>query len=657
VIKTFPKAMNKKSIYIFVAAVAAALLIGIGVGRFALSPDADHAGHASATGSVMDSTTGSDEPTTWTCSMHPQIQQPEPGDCPICGMDLIPLEKDAGADDGPRVMSMSEASRALADIQTTEVIRDFPVAEVSLVGKLAYDETREKSLTARFPARIDELFVNYTGIRVNQGDHLAKVYSPELLSAQRELLTAYRADPGSSITRAAREKLRLWDLLPAQIEALIESGEAKDQFVLKAPISGIVVTKNVKEGDYLKTGETLFKIVDLSVLWANLAAYESDLPWLRYGQEVGFTVESFPGESFHGQIVFIEPEVDPVSRTIPIRVNVPNEGERLKPGMFVRAVVASKLAAAGEVYAPDFAGKWISPMHPEVVKDGPGQCDVCGMDLVPAEALGYVDHPGADAPLIVPTSAVLRTGKRAVVYLEKPNTERPSYEGREVVLGPRAGGHYIITAGLDAGDRVVTNGAFKIDSALQIQAKPSMMSAHEGAKGEGYGKDGPQGEGRGARDESEAPQLIAADQLDALLPHYLHLQKALADDNLNETKNALKALMQVTGHEGRLAKLIHDMMAAEDIDGIRRPHFETLSNALIDALKASPLPQAHSPSPLYIMHCPMVYDDRGADWLQSSEALRNPYFGASMLKCGEIIETWGLNGAQDEGRGKGEDSE
>ncbi|MFO8026115.1 MAG: efflux RND transporter periplasmic adaptor subunit, partial [Opitutales bacterium] len=321
--------MNKKLSLILLAAVVVALLIGIGVGRFALSPEAAHSGDAADTSADAGEDTASDESQTWTCSMHPQVQEDEPGDCPICGMDLIPLEEDEGGDDGPRTMSMSKASRALADIQTTEVVRDFPEAEVPLVGKLAYDATREKSLTARFPARIDELYVNYKGIPVKKGEHLAKVYSPELLSAQRELLTSHRAAPDSSITQAAREKLRLWDLLPEQIDAIIESGEAKDQFVLKAPISGIVATKNVKEGDYLQTGETLFKIVDLSVLWANLAAYESDLPWLRYGQEVDFTVESFPGETFQGQIAFIEPEVDPVTRTIPIRVNVPNPEKRL----------------------------------------------------------------------------------------------------------------------------------------------------------------------------------------------------------------------------------------------------------------------------------------------------------------------------------------
>ena len=574
--------------------------------------------------------------------MHPQIQQPEPGDCPICGMDLIPLVDDGGADEGPRTMSMSESSRALAEIQTSLARADYPEAQVRLVGKLDYDETLEKSLTARFPARIDALFVNYKGIPVAKGDHLAEVYSPDLLSAQRELLTAYRADPNSSITRAAREKLRLWDLVPEQIDAIIESGEAKDNFVLKAPIGGVVVAKNVKEGDYVKTGESLFKIVDLSRLWAYLDAYESDLPWLRYGQDVAFTVEAIPGTTFHGQIAFIEPEVDPKTRTVPIRVNVPNPDGQLKPGMFVRATVASRLAEDGKVYAPEFAGKWISPMHPEVVKDGPGACDVCGMDLVPAEELGYVDPSAKSAPIIVPTSAVLRTGKRAVVYVEKPDAERPTYEGREIVLGPRAGDFYLVAAGLDAGERVVTNGAFKIDSALQIQAKPSMMNPEGGGPTPGHDHGGP-APGKVTPDAAD-PHAghaidnrleIPAEQAAQLTGPYLTMQSALASDDLDAAKAQAKAMMAITGHSGSLPEMLHNMLAADDLEGMRKPHFETLSMAMIAAVKDTP---ERFDQDFYIMHCPMVYGDRGADWLQATDQLRNPYFGATMLKCGEVKE-------------------
>ena len=620
--------MNKKTVLIFSTSIFAALVLGVLLGRSFFS-SGDH-GHATET--IPFSDTKSHGPTIWTCSMHPQIQQPEPGNCPICGMDLIPLKSDAIADDGPRVMSMSEASRALAEIQTTAVERDFPEAEIRLVGKLNYDETREKSLTARFPARIDELFVNFTGIRVKKGEHLAKVYSPELLTAQRELLTAWRADPNSSITRAAQEKLRLWDLLPEQIDAIIESGEARDHFVLKAPIGGIVVARHVSEGNYVKTGEPLFKIVDLSVLWAYLDAYESDLPWLRYGQDVAFTVESFPGEEFHGQIAFIEPLVDRKTRTIPVRVNVPNNGMRLKPGMFVRGVVKSRLAEDGRVYAPEFSGKWISPMHPEIIKDGPGSCDVCGMDLVPAEDLGYVENKTGSAPLVIPSSAVLRTGKRAVVYVEKSNTDLSAFEGREIVLGPRAGDYFIVNAGLDAGERVVTNGAFKIDSALQIQAKPSMMNPEGGGSVPGHNHGGGN---QHASHQMSAEIEIAVDQAVELMPPYLAMQAALADDDLGSAKEQAKSMMEITGHSGTLPKLLHDMLAANSLEAIRKPYFETLSDALIEAAKQAP---DFMPENLMIMHCPMVYEDRGADWLQATEPLLNPYFGAMMLKCGEVKE-------------------
>ena len=629
--------MNKKSILTIAGTAVAALVIGIGVGRLTQSNPESH--NHGAEGSASAELVQADEPTIWTCSMHPQIQAPEPGDCPICGMDLIPLESDAGADDGPRTMSMSESSRALADIQTTAVIKDYPEAEIRMVGTLDYDETLEKSLTARFPARIDELFVNFKGIPVAKGDHLAKVYSPELLSAQRELLTSYRADPESSITRAAREKLRLWDLVPEQIDAIIESGEAKDHFMLKAPIGGVVVAKHVKEGDYVKTGESLFKIVDLSRLWAYLDAYESDLPWLRYGQDVAFSVEAIPGQTFHGQVAFIEPEVNRKTRTVPIRVNVPNPESTLKPGMFVRGIVASRLAEDGKVYAPEMAGKWISPMHPEVVKDGPGQCDVCGMDLVPAEELGYVDNATEAAPLIIPTSAVLRTGKRAVVYVEKPNTERPTFEGREIVLGPRAGNYFLVTTGLDAGERVVTNGAFKIDSALQIQAKPSMMNPDGGGSAPGHNHGGAAPVG-GQPDNSKHNGMtmleIAGDIAPQLLPSYLTMQSALAGDDLDAAKAQAKAMMKVTGHSGDLPALLHDMLAAETLDAFRIPHFEALSNALITAAKAAP---ASFDRDFYIMNCPMANDNKGADWLQASKPLQNPYFGAMMIKCGEVKET------------------
>jgi len=212
-------------------------------------------------------------------------------------------------------------------------------------------------------------------------------------------------------------------------------------------------------------------------VWVYLDAYESDMMWIRYGQEVEFETEAYPGEVFAGTISFIDPVLNAKTRTVKLRVDVENPDGKLKPEMFVRAVVRAKVAQGGRVMDEAMAGKWICPMHPDVVKDGAGSCDICGMDLVTTESLGYVkvDAP-KEAPLIIPASAPLITGKRAVVYVQLRDKEKPTYEGREVVLGPRAGDYYIVKSGLDEGEIVVTKGNFKIDSALQIRAKPSMMN-------------------------------------------------------------------------------------------------------------------------------------------------------------------------------------
>jgi len=533
------------------------LALGLLAGRFLLptasnaKPDAHAETHKAK-----------EAPMIWTCSMHPQIQQPAPGDCPICGMDLIPLTNDSNEDAGPRELSMSESSKALADIQTSPVVREHPTHSVRLVGQLARAENKVKSLTARFPARIESLAVDAVGIPVEQGQTLAQVYSPELLSAQRELLAAHQRAPEGRFTQAAHEKLLQWDLQSEQIATMLANGSAEETFELRSPIDGVVVAKNVNQGDYVKTGQTLYTIVDLSELWLELEAYESDLPWLKIGQPVEFTTQANAGQTFQGDVQFIEPEINSKTRTVPVRVLVPNPENRLKPGMFARATVKAM-------------------------------------------------HHGEGTPLLVPASAVLRTGQRAVVYVEVPNQERPTYEGREITLGSKAGDQFIVHSGLEEGDQVVTNGAFKIDSALQIQAKPSMMSIQS--------------------DNQAAAANMNESWLDLIAP-YLQLQNALAQDDLEASKQALKDMMSVAGHSGEAAKLIHTMLAAESLDAIRRPHFETLSKHIIKAAEAHPYQLT---TPLYKMHCPMVYPDHGADWLQDNDKLLNPYFGAMMLHCGE----------------------
>ena len=428
----------------------------------------------------------------WTCAMHPHIHRSEPGRCPICGMDLVPVSSNdrPEAPTSPR-LTVSKAQRDLMRIETLPVTRRFPRAELRLVGKVSYDETRLAHISAWVAGRIEDLYVDFTGVRVREGDHMVRLYSPELYSAQEELIQAAEAlkklsasgieslfESARGTLAAAREKLRRLGMEEAQIRAVESGGRAEEYVTIFAPTGGVVIERHASEGMYLDTGTRIFTIADLDTLWVQLDAYESDLEWLRYGQAVEFTAQALPGEVFHGRVAFIDPTLDSRTRTAKVRVNLDNRQGLLKPEMFVRAKLLVSLSAGGKVIDESLAGKWVSPMHPEIVKDGPGQCDVCGMALVRAESLGYefASPDKSEAPLVIPASAALLTGTRAVVYLQDPNAELPTYIGREVTLGPRAGDFYLVEEGLEEGDLVVVSGNFKIDSALQIEAKPSMMN-------------------------------------------------------------------------------------------------------------------------------------------------------------------------------------
>jgi len=434
----------------------------------------------------------------WTCSMHPHIKLPRPGKCPICFMDLIPVEAREDESEGIRELSVSEHSAKLMEIETAPVERKFVTAEIRMVGKVDYNETRVSDISAWIPGRLDRLFVDYTGVPVRKGDHMVYLYSPELLSAQEELLQAIRAvknlggrdvsmmrQMSEATVTAAREKLRLWGLTSRQIARIEKRGKASDHMTIYSPSGGIVIHKHAQEGMYVNTGTKIYTIADLSQVWVRLDAYESDLMWLRYGHHVEFTTESYPGEVFKGTISFIDPILNQATRTVKLRVNVANPEMKLKPGMFVRAVARAQVASSGKVMEASLAGKWICPMHPGEIKNSAGRCSICEMPLVRTESLGYVgvDPKKADKPLVIPASAPLITGKRAIVYVEVPGRAKPTYEGREIVLGPRAGDYYLVRSGLNEGERIVNKGSFKIDAELQIQAKPSMMSPDGGAAG------------------------------------------------------------------------------------------------------------------------------------------------------------------------------
>jgi Cu(I)/Ag(I) efflux system membrane fusion protein len=397
---------------------AAVAIVSFLVGGLFLSRGGPETGHERVANEAVEEGPGVE--IIWTCSMHPQIRLPKPGKCPICAMDLIPANSGMDEDEGPRELRMTETAKQLAQIQTTRVRRGFAEAEVRMVGKVSYDESEVAYITAWVPGRLDRLYADYTGVVVNKGDHMVSMYSPELLAAQEELVQAGIAvnalrEASSRILRstaeatvdAAREKLRLVGLTPGQIDTIERTGKTSDHLTIYAPAGGVIVHKDATEGMYVTTGTRIYTIADLSKLWVVFEAYESDLPWLRFGQRVQFTSPAFPGEQFEAAVSFIDPLVDPETRTVRVRAVVENPDKRLKPDMFVRGVVTSRLADGGNILDEALADKWISPMHPEVIKDGPGTCDVCGMDLVPMASLGYVSAAATeqDAPLLIPASA------------------------------------------------------------------------------------------------------------------------------------------------------------------------------------------------------------------------------------------------------------
>jgi len=483
---------EKSKNHLFRSVVSAVLCgaIGFAAGYF-LQPASHGDGHVEVRSEAADKVIGQ----KWTCSMHPQIIRDGPGKCPICGMDLVPVSSLGGGEAEERELVVSEEAAKLMEIETTAAVRKMAHVEVRMVGKVDYDETRVRHITAWVSGRIDRLYVDFTGTTVQQGDHLVYLYSPDLISAQAELLGALRAwknlgsDSPAFVKRsaeatleAAREKLRLLGLKPEQITEIEKSDRPVTHLTIYSPIGGVVIEKKATEGMYVQTGTHIYTVADLSQVWVKLDAYESDLVWIRYGQKVQFTTEAYPGEVLEGRISFISPVLDPKSRTVKVRVNVANPDGKLKPQMFVRAVVVSQVAEGGKVMEPELAGKWICPMHPSVIREQAGVCEICGMKLVRPESLGYeVAEAGKKLPLVIPASAVLITGKRAVVYVQQEGVEPPTFEGREAVLGPRAGDYYIVKSGLAEGERVVTKGNFKIDSALQIQAKPSMMNPKGGS--------------------------------------------------------------------------------------------------------------------------------------------------------------------------------
>jgi len=369
----------------------------------------------------------------WTCAMHPQIRMPQPGKCPICGMELIPLGQRSTSSVDPASIHLSKEAAQLANVLTSVVTKKAPLKEGRLYGKVQADERLFQSQVAHVPGRIERLAINFTGEQVIKGQVLAEIYSPELITAQQELLETVKTKQlQPELYEASREKLRQWKLTDEQISKIENSGVIQNNFDVLSNTSGTVTARRVNTGDHVSQGTVLFDIADLSKVWIMFDAYESDLEFLHKGEKLSFTLQALPGVDFTGHIIFIDPVIDPLTRVAKVRVETGNQSGKLKPEMFATGNVSSTL--------PEYRNN-----------------------------------------VVIPKSAVLWTGKRSVVYVKQPGSEEPVFKIREVELGPMLGESYVIINGLSEGEEIVTSGTFSVDAAAQLEGKPSMMN-REGGK-------------------------------------------------------------------------------------------------------------------------------------------------------------------------------
>ncbi|PCJ23024.1 MAG: efflux transporter periplasmic adaptor subunit [Flavobacteriales bacterium] len=580
------------------------LILGIGIGKFM------GGGNSSTNEDTATQESSEVIAEIWTCSMHPQIQQDKPGSCPLCGMDLIPLDNSMGSDDAlPDEVPMSDAAMKLAEIQTYIVKKEKPEKEIRLLGKVKADERLMYSQVVHFSGRIEKLFINFTGEKVYKGQKLATIYSAELVTAQKELFEVLKdKSTNPALVEAARNKIKQWKFTDKQIAELEKSGKVQNEVNILSDHSGYVMMRMVAEGDYVKEGQTLLEITDLSKVWILFEAYENDLPWIKLDDKLAIELKSVPGKIFNAKISFIDPFINPKTRVAYVRVEIPNAKGLLKPDMFANGVIISKL-----------------PIDENVI--------------------------------LIPKSAALWTGKRAVVYVKLPNRDHNSFIYREIILGEDAGDFYVVKKGLEEGEEIATNGVFKIDAAAQLAGKKSMMNPTGGKSSTGHNHGDNDISDMNMEEEIRIDQSKISSkfkkQLGGVVESYLPLKSKLASDDPNiqaDVKAIQKALKKVDmslvmedAHNvwmkalKSLNKDLKLLSKAVNIDE-QRIIFLTISQSLSDASQKLGIKIADNKS-LYIQFCPMANDNKGGYWLSTEKKIKNPYFGKKMLKCGSVKET------------------
>jgi Cu(I)/Ag(I) efflux system membrane fusion protein len=548
----------------------------------------------------------------YTCSMHPQVREDEPGNCPICGMELIPAgDSESKVTDNNYTLTMTNAAVKLAEIQTSPVEYGSPVHRFTLPGKVVENQNNVSSVTAHFPGRIRDLYVDYKGTYVEEGQKLASVYSPELIAAQQELLETMKyKEQNPRLYEASRQKLRLWEFPETTLNEIEESGEIMTELDFYSPVSGYISDVAISREEHVMEGELMYRVVNLSSVWVDFQAYESNVANIDEGNNIEFSVEAYPGQQFESEVIYVDPFLNNDSRSVTIRTRVENPRSILKPGMLARANIQS------------------------TVSEGKA--------------------------LLVPRSAVMWTGKRSVVYVQVQGTDTPTFEGREVEIGQRAGEYYVVESGLSEGELVVTNGTFKIDSAAQLEDKLSMMNRNPGtgANQSGHHHGSMEtNESMEEMDHSEHQSMQPADSdttdhqhnqhLETLVSSYLQMKNALTQDDLETARThfatfakEVESSSEMNNHEEHAAKhaehhqammtAVNKAEAASDIEAFRSA-FQQISAELIKAIEN----QGYGGN-LYKQYCPMY--EGGSEWISDSKEIKNPFYGSQMHSCGETVE-------------------
>lgn len=606
---------------------------------------------ASESGSQQASGESGATASRYICPMMCTPPASKPGRCPVCAMELV-VATSSASNDGISI-TVDAHARRVAGITTAVATSEELQRTIRTVGTIEFDESRLSTIAAHADGRIEKLFANYMGVEVAKGDNLALVYSPQIYTAQAEyiaglentILDSVVADQGG-LSELAKEKLIEFGMTELQIQELSKSRKPSSRIQLKSPQLGTVIEKNAVEGDYVKAGDPIFKVADLSTVWLILDLFPDDAALVRFGQIVQAEIQSIKDEVFTGRVAFISPTVNPRTKTVRVRVEVLNLDGELRPGDFATAKITVPAIPLDEVYDPELAGKFISPMHPQLIRDAAGSCPLCGMDLIPTSDLGFANQPVPGQEVItVPRDALLIAGSHAVVYVE---TEPGRFEIRQVSVGVLTEQKAVVTGGLAAGEAVALNGNFLIDSQMQLIGNPSLIDPE-----------------RAPIFSSEPLALIVkepalfenqlGEQIDHIYELYFELQVTLSEDRVPSviTQNTLISELMDLESNAEIPQVSKGLIArarsaTASLGGTIedwRSKFRHVSHALLRV--AADIRGPATSLKLVHYHCTMV-PGNGGDWIQSEGKKQNPYWGSKMLRCGDLVRDLSINAIEKE---------